>query len=95
MTTSTILENVSTDELKNLISDSVRTELSKILPNSGTTPVDTGPEQPISQPEAVKFLGKSRQTLTAWRKKGIIKAHTLGGRVYFLKSELLQALKSV
>ena len=50
-------------------------------------------EQPISQPEAVKFLGKSRQTLTAWRKKGIISAHTLGGRVYYLKSELLEAMK--
>lgn len=50
-------------------------------------------EQPISQPEAIVFLGKSRQTLTAWRKKGIVKAHTLGGRVYFLKSELLEAVK--
>lgn len=94
MATSTILENVSTDELKNLISDSVRTELSKILPNPGPSPSDPGTEQPISQPDAVKFLGKSRQTLTAWRKKGIIKAHFLGGRVYFLKSELLEALKS-
>lgn len=51
-------------------------------------------EQPISQPEAIQFLGKSRQTLTTWRKKKIITGHTLGGRVFFLKSELLQALKS-
>jgi len=93
MAISTILENVSTDELKNLISDSVRIELSKILPNAGFTPTDSGPEQPVSQPDAVKWLGKSRQTLTAWRKKGIIKAHVLGGRVYFLKSELLEAMK--
>jgi hypothetical protein len=50
-------------------------------------------EQPISQPEAIKFLGKTRQTLTAWRKKGIITGHVLGGRVYFLKSELLAAIK--
>jgi len=49
-------------------------------------------EQPISQPEAIEFLGKSRQTLCAWRRKGVIKSHTLGGRVYFLKSELLEAL---
>jgi hypothetical protein len=49
-------------------------------------------EQPISQPDAIKFLGKTRQTLTAWRKKGIITGHVLGGRVYFLKSELLEAL---
>lgn len=49
-------------------------------------------ERPISQPEAIVFLGKSRQTLIKWRKKGIIKSHILGGRVYFLKSELLEAL---
>jgi predicted DNA-binding transcriptional regulator AlpA len=50
-------------------------------------------EQPISQPEAIKFLGKSRQTLIKWRKSGTIKAHTLGGRVYYLKSELLAAIQ--
>ncbi len=51
-------------------------------------------EQPISQPAAIEFLGKSRQTLIKWRKKGIITGHTLGGRVYYLKSELLEALKT-
>lgn len=51
-------------------------------------------EKPISQPEAVIFLGKSRQTLIKWRKKGVIKGHTLGGRVYYLKSELLSALSN-
>jgi hypothetical protein len=49
-------------------------------------------EQPISQPEAIVFLGKSRQTLIKWRKKGVITGHVLGGRVYYLKSELLTAL---
>jgi Helix-turn-helix domain len=51
------------------------------------------PEQPIPQEEALKFLGKSRQTLTTWRKKGIITGHSLGGRIYFFKSELLAAMK--
>ena len=94
MTKSIILENVSTDDLKNLISDSVRIEIEKIRHISDANPADPTAEQPISQPEAVKFLGKSRQTLSSWRKKGIITGHTLGGRVYFLKSELLEALKA-
>ena len=51
-------------------------------------------ERPISQVEAIAFLGKSRQTLNTWRRKGIISAHRLGGRIYFLKSELLEAMKS-
>jgi len=50
-------------------------------------------EQPISQSEAIKFLGKSRQTFAKWRKKGIVKARILGGRVYYLKSELIEAMK--
>ena len=49
-------------------------------------------EKPISQPEAVKFLGKSRQTLIAWRKRGLIKAYQLGGRIYYKPSELVAAL---
>jgi len=51
-------------------------------------------EKPICQKEAIKFLGKSRQTLNKWRKRGVIKSHILGGRVYYLKSELLAALYS-
>lgn len=50
-------------------------------------------EQPISQAEAMLFLGKSRQTIAKWRRKGIIRGRVLGGRIYFLKSELIAAMK--
>jgi hypothetical protein len=56
---------------------------------------DNSAEQPISQTEAIKFLGKSRQTFYSWRQKGVIKAHVLGGRVYYFKSELLAAMGKV
>ena len=52
-------------------------------------------EQPISQTEAVQFLGKSRQTLIKWRKKGFITAYHLGGRIYYKPSELLSALEKL
>ena len=52
-------------------------------------------EKPISQPEAIKFLGKSRQTLIKWRKMGIIQAHQLGGRIYYMPSELLASLQKL
>ena len=90
MATSTILENISPDELKILIEESVRAEISKLTPAADAGSLT---EQPISQPEAIKFLGKSRQTLIAWRRKGVINAHVLGGRIYYLKSELLEAMK--
>jgi hypothetical protein len=66
---------------------------SKMLNAKSEPPRVQETEQPISQSDAVAFLGKSRQTLNAWRKKGIITGHVLGGRVYFLKSELLAAIK--
>lgn len=77
------------DEIRAIFNDC----LANVNPISKPVPPDKEVERPISQPEAVEFLGKSRQTLTAWRKKGIIKAHILGGRIYFLKSELLAAMK--
>jgi len=64
----------------------------RVLAGQEKAPLKEESEKPISQPEAVIFLGKSRQTLIKWRKKGIIKGHTLGGRIFYLKSELLAAL---
>ena len=58
-------------------------------------PVGTKVEQPISQAEAVEFLGKSRQTLINWRRKGVITAYNLGGRIYYKPSELLAALQKL
>lgn len=77
------------DEIRAIFNDC----LANINPISKHTPPKEEVERPISQLEAIEFLGKSRQTLAAWRKKGVITGHTLGGRVYFLKSELLAALK--
>ena len=49
-------------------------------------------EKPIPQNEAIEWLGKSRQTFYKLRRKGIITGHALGGRLYFFKSELIEAL---
>ena len=56
---------------------------------------DRKEEKLLTQPEAIKFLGKSRQTLIKWRKNNIITAYRLGGRIYFKESELLSALKKL
>ncbi len=91
MTNSILLENITKDDLRNMVSQCMREALSNEKPIP--VQIDQIIEQPISQPEAIKFLGKSRQTLISWRRKGIIHAHTLGGRVYYLRSELLEAVK--
>lgn len=52
-------------------------------------------EKPFSQIEAIQFLGKTRQTLVAWRKKGVIQSYRLGGRIYYKPSELVAALQKL
>ena len=92
MTSSIILESITRDDLRSMVSECINEALKEARPTPGLP--NPNIEQPISQPEAIQFLGKSRQTLIAWRRKGIIHAHTLGGRVYYMRSELLEALKS-
>lgn len=52
-------------------------------------------DTPLTQSEAVKFLSVTRPTFLRWRKAGKISGHVLGGRVYFFKSELIKAMKTV
>jgi hypothetical protein len=52
-------------------------------------------DHPISQTEAVKQWGKTRQTFVNWRKKGLITAYTVNGRIFYKPSELIAALKKV
>lgn len=44
--------------------------------------------------ETCKFLGISRPTGTRWRNAGKISGHLMGGKLYFFKSELINALKN-
>jgi hypothetical protein len=66
-----------------------------ILEGQAKPPLSPVSGKPITQDEATKFLGKSRQTLTAWRKKGIIVAYRIGGRIYYKPSELVSALEKL
>ncbi|TKC57623.1 helix-turn-helix domain-containing protein [Pedobacter hiemivivus] len=43
--------------------------------------------------EALKFLKVSKVTIHNWKKKGIIKSHKMGRKLYFKRSELLEAIK--
>lgn len=64
----------------------------KLLANK-ESPSNPEQEKPLSQSEAIKFLGKTRQTFVNWRKKGLVNAYTINGKLYYKKSELLDALQ--
>lgn len=43
--------------------------------------------------EAIKFLKVTKVTIHNWKKKGIIKSHKMGRKLYFKRPELLEAIK--
>lgn len=48
-------------------------------------------EELIQIPEAMKLLGRSRTTINNWRKEGFLKEQIINTRVYFKKSDILNA----
>lgn len=51
------------------------------------------PEEILNSKAVCELLTITRPTLHSWRKRGIIQAHFLGRKVFFLKSEILESLK--
>ncbi len=52
-------------------------------------------EEILSKEQTATFLGVSRVTLTTWMKTGKIPFSRVGGRVYFKKTILINAMKDI
>ena len=46
------------------------------------------PDDPLSEKEVCKQIGKTRQTLAKWRKEGKLRYHRIGREIYYYPSEL-------
>ncbi len=77
------------EDFRRWIKEEVK-ELLNELKAVPTEPVDINPL--ISRTDTAKMLGISLVTLTDWVKRGL-PHHKQRGRVYFLKSEVLEYLK--
>ena len=75
-------------ELKDLISDAVREEL-EALKEQLKLPK---PEEYLTRNEVMNLFKISKGTLNNWVKAGRLKKHGIRGRVYFKRSELEQAM---
>ncbi|MCT4662912.1 MAG: helix-turn-helix domain-containing protein [Tissierellales bacterium] len=78
-------------ELSSLISDSVKKELDKFkleLKKSNSN------DDLLTREEACKLLNINFTTLWSHTKKGKLPSKKIGNRVYYLKSEILEALNS-
>lgn len=45
--------------------------------------------------QAVAFLQITPPTLRKWTKKGLLKAYSLGGRIYYKQHEVIDALQAI
>lgn len=78
----TLTISMTPDELKEIIRDIFRDELRN---NSN--------DHYLTRGEAAQFLKITLPTLHTWTKCGKIKAHPIGGRVLYLKNDLINVIK--
>lgn len=84
-----IFTQIPLEELKEIISACVRIEVQK---SSGLI---TQPDNElIKVDEAVKLFHVSKTTLSKWRDNGVLPYYRISTRIYFKRSELLDALKA-
>ena len=86
-------------QLENLIlqaldRDAIAKTVAGILaPQIANAIASNTPEKPLTREEAALYLQISLPTLHDWVNRGLIKAHKIEGRTYFLQSELLEVIK--
>ncbi len=89
MTNSIILQDLTPDQLGNLIDDKIVNrleELKKHLDNKEAS------DELLTREETCSFLSIDSSTLWAWTNKGKVNAYGIGARRYYKRSELLKCL---
>ena len=92
MQNSILLQNLTPQQLAQLIKDSVKDQFQDVLKDIST---QTANEVLLTRTEACKFLQIDSSTLWAWTNKGKVIAYGIGNRRYYKKAELLISLKQL
>jgi hypothetical protein len=83
------IENISVDELTEMISEKLVEKLEKRIAKLITAQND---EELLTRTETAKILKVNMTTLWSWTKKGKITAYGIGNRVYYKRGEITKAL---
>jgi len=84
-----ILENVSTEQLVNLIDERTQKALEKLKNELNSQKAN---DDLLTRKEACEFLKINSSTLYHWNNKGKVTAYGIGNRRYYKRSELLESL---
>ncbi len=88
-TNSILLQELTVEELQQLIGVSVKNGITE-LQKEQQTQNDT--EELLTRDQTCKFLKIDSSTLWSWTNKGKVKAYGIGARRYYLRNELMKAL---
>jgi len=83
--------DMQVDELKNIISQTVREEILKI--NSPDSKFEQ--EEFLTRNETARILSITLVTLHDWTKKGIIPGYRIATRIRYKKTEIIEALQKI
>ena len=89
MTTSILVQNVSPDDLKDLIKEGIKSQLDDFVKELQVH----NPDELLTREQTCEFLQIDSSTLYHWTNKGKVTAYGIGGRRYFKKAEILENLK--
>lgn len=87
----TYLHNITPDQLKELISETIKTELEIFAKNISLRE----PEELLTRTETAELLKINLTTLWSWSKKGKLKSYGIGNRIYYKRSEIETALVEI
>jgi excisionase family DNA binding protein len=84
---------ISGPELRTLL----RSELSDVLTSINKASLDgaSDSDQLLKRSEVAQMFSVSLVTVHAWMKSGVLPFHRIGGRTFFKKHEVVNAMKQV
>jgi len=85
------IENISVDELTEIIAEKLVDKLEKRI---ATIISKQNDDELLSRTETAKILKVELTTLWSWTKKGKLTAYGIGNRVYYKRGEIMKALIS-
>lgn len=86
------LIQVTPNELANLITESVKTQIQELSIQLKGTQSTKENKEFLSRSEVAKLFGVSLPTIHLWQENGILKCYKMGRRSFFKYSELLETL---
>ena len=87
-TNSILIQNVSPDELSELINNSIKRQFDNLKKELNTS----NPDEIFTRTEAAAFLKVNLSTLFLWTRSGRITAFGIANRRYYKKANLLECL---